>query len=38
MKKHSLKMIAVLAVTSIFALQGSVLAAEKYGKPDKVTK
>ncbi len=36
MKKFSIQLLAVLFIFSI--LQGSVIAAEKYGKPDKVTK
>lgn len=38
MKKFSIELLAVLFVFTIFALPGSVVAAEKYGKPDKVTK
>lgn len=37
MKKHSSRLIAVLSIIGIFAIQSSVLAAEKYGKPDKIT-
>lgn len=38
MKKYSIGLLAALLVLTIFALPGSVISAEKYGKPDKVTK
>ena len=38
MKKNLIKLIAALAATALIAGVGSAVAAEKYGKPDKVTK
>ena len=38
MKKYSIELLAALLVFTIFILPGSVVAAEKYEKPTKVTK
>ena len=38
MKRYSVKLFAALFLVSVFVFAGSAVAAEKYGKPDKVTK